>query len=386
MNTYRHLDSVPGELVSSRAALHDLVHRMSQCKRIALDTEFMQGEVYKPVLALIQVALEDQSVHLIDPVALSDLRTLGDILSDKDIVKVLHSPAQDLGLLHETTNAAFKNVFDTRLAGQLLSLGKRASLSEYVSWLTGEALDKGPQRSDWLQRPLARSQIQYACNDVIHLLPMHERMLQRAQDIGRHAWIEEDMRRYDDSVSYDAGVDPVKRAFKVAGVRALGPRHRSVLAEIALWREEMAQQLDIPARHLLTRNQMLHIARKVPKTPAAARAVIPEAMPFARYIADRVRAGLERSDSWQEYLPPPRPRLTRVQKQCYRLLRTHVRSIAEELDIPAMHLARKPDLEQLARQAEDRDAPFLHGWRRDVIGRDLLQITRDFFESPTSGP
>ena len=386
MNTHRHPDSAPAELVSNGAALRVLVHRMSQCKRIALDTEFMQGEVYKPVLALVQVALEDRSVHLIDPVALTNLQSLGEILSDENILKVLHSPSQDLGLLHVVTSAAVKNVFDTRLAGQLLSLGKRASLSEYVSWLTGEVLDKGPQRSDWLQRPLARSQIHYACNDVIHLLPMHERMLQRAQDMGRHEWIAEDMRRYDDPVSYDAEVDPVKRAFKVAGVRALGPRHRSVLAAIALWREEMAEKLDIPSRHLLTRNQMLHIARKVPKTPAAARAVIPEAMPFARYIADRVRAGLVHTESWQEYLPPRRPRLTKFQKQCFRLLRDAVRSKADELNIPAMHLARKPELEQLARQAEDLDAPFLRGWRVDVIGRDLQRITRDFHQVPTNSP
>ena len=368
------------ELVSSTEALRALVNQMSQCRRIALDTEFMQGEFYKPILALIQVALEDGSVHLIDPLALKDLSLLAPIWADEKIVKVLHDPIQDLALLHRDTQQTFTNVFDTRLAGQLLSLGQQASLSDYVQWLTGESLDKGPRRSDWLARPLSKSQLYYASNDVIYLLEMHQRMIEHAQKIGRHDWVIEDMRRFDDPASYALFGDPVAQMLKMDDARALKPRKRAVLVQITRWREEMAEMLDIPTRHLLTPGQMLHLAKKMPTTRWAVRSICPEVSPFARHIADQVKAGLAQSGHSHPALPPRRRRLTKHQRKCRRLLRDAVELKAEELDIPVMHLARKSDLDALAGQANVADLDCLSGWRADVIGHDLQQIRRDFYQ------
>ena len=370
-------DSAGSALVSSSAALDRLVGRMRGCRRIALDTEFMQGDRYRPALALIQVALEDESVHLIDPVAVPELPGLGRILASDRIVKVLHDPIQDLGLLYRTTGQVFKNVFDTRLAGQLLSLGNAASLSDYVLWLTGSPIEKGPQRSNWLARPLSESQLHYARNDVVFLLRMHRRMTEHARKIERLRWLEEDMRRFDDPGTYQIG-DPVAQMLQSDGARTLSPRNRAVLVQITQWREEMAEKLDIPTRHLLTPRQLLHLARKVPKTPWAVRSICPEVSPFGRHIADRVKAGLSSPDRSDAAMPPRTRPLTRYQRQCYRRLRDAVDARAEQLDIPAMHLARKSDLEALARQARDADPLCLRGWRLEVIGSDLLQVRDDF--------
>ena len=220
---------VPKALINTEDALDALVLRMRDSQRIGLDTEFVQGIVYKPALALIQVALEDGTIHLIDPVNLTNLHLLGDIWADSRIIKILHDPLQDLNFLRAAAGASFKNVFDTRLAGQLLSVGENASLSAYVEWLTGEAVDKGPRQSNWLLRPLSRSQMFYACNDVVYLLRMHTRMVKLARDMGRSQWIVEDMEQYDDPATYDLGGDPVLRVFKQDAVRALRPRNRAIM-------------------------------------------------------------------------------------------------------------------------------------------------------------
>ncbi|MDE2732019.1 MAG: HRDC domain-containing protein [Bacteroidota bacterium] len=370
-------DFAGSELISSAAALDELVIRMRGSSRIALDTEFMQGDRYRPTLALIQVALEDGSVHLIDPLAVPELSGLGRILASDRIVKVLHDPIQDLGLLHQTTGKVFRNIFDTRLAGQLLSLGEAASLSDYVRWLTGSPVEKGPQRSNWLARPLSKSQLHYARSDVIFLLRMHRRMIAYARETGRLKWLEEDMRRFDDPSTYRIA-DPVTQMMQSNRARDLKPRNRAVLVQLTKWREEMAEKLDVPTRHLLTPGQLLYLAQKAPRTPWAVRSICPEVSVFSRHIADRVKTGLSMSDPPDVKIPPKRRFLTRYQRLCYRQLRDAVAARAEQLDIPAMHLARKSDLVALARQMPDANPLCLRGWRLEAIGRDLQQISGGF--------
>ena len=58
------------------------------------------------------------------------------------------------------------------------------------------------------------------------------------------------------------------------------------------------------------------------------------------------------------------------------LLDAFLRARSLELEISSRLLANRRDLERLVRHAEDDGHPLLEGWRRQVVGDDLLRLLR----------
>jgi len=141
-------------MITTKEQLAKLVSRARKTDAIALDTEFVWERTYYPQLGLIQVALSDEDCHLIDPCALTDLSPLGDLLSDRSVVKILHDAPQDLFILSRATGAAPQNIFDTRLAAGFANLPATLSLGSLIKNILDIDLPKTETRTNWLQRPL----------------------------------------------------------------------------------------------------------------------------------------------------------------------------------------------------------------------------------------
>ncbi len=103
-------------LIQNEADLKSLVHQARKTDAVALDTEFVWERTYYPQLGLIQIALSDENCYLIDPQSIENLTPLGQLLSDRSIIKILHDAPQDLIILSRATGAIPQNIFDTRLA------------------------------------------------------------------------------------------------------------------------------------------------------------------------------------------------------------------------------------------------------------------------------
>src|SRR5690606_24267363 len=65
---------------------------------IGLDTEFIRERTYWPQLALVQVALGpgDDDILLVDPLAPGMHEALAGLLQDTAVLKIMHSPSEDL--------------------------------------------------------------------------------------------------------------------------------------------------------------------------------------------------------------------------------------------------------------------------------------------------
>ncbi len=77
-----------------------------------------------------------------------------------------------------------RNIFDTRIAAQLLGLrafGLAALLERYF----GVKLDKKHQRADWSMRPLTQGMLDYAAQDTIHLLELRDKLERELERAGR---------------------------------------------------------------------------------------------------------------------------------------------------------------------------------------------------------
>jgi ribonuclease D len=210
---------------------------------MALDVEFIREETYVPQLALIQMAVEDVCA-IIDPLAVDDLTPLRDLLDSPDVLKVLHAPAQDLEILYWHLGRLPVHLFDTQTAAALVGLGEQLSYGHLVKRLLHMTLPKGESYSKWMQRPLTPAQIAYALDDVRYLLPLHELLTTRLEEMGRAAWAREEFRKFENPERY--GRDPGALFRRIRRGRTLGPEGLAILRELVVWRDQEAQQRDKP--------------------------------------------------------------------------------------------------------------------------------------------
>src|SRR3546814_3602135 len=136
--------------------------------RIGLDTEFIRERTYWPQLALVQVSLGDgdDDILLVDPLAPGITDALRPLLTDTAVLKVMHSPSEDLVAFMHACGAAPQPLFDTQAAAALAGIAAGIGYQRLVQDVLGVALAKGETRSDWLRRPPSPTQPEYAPHDL----------------------------------------------------------------------------------------------------------------------------------------------------------------------------------------------------------------------------
>ena len=128
-----------------------------------------------PDLALIQIAWADR-VALVDPLAV-DPAPLAAVF-DGPGKAVAHAAGQDLDVLLAACGALPVHVFDTQIVAGFLGMSS-PSLARLVDQILGVTLPKADRLSDWLERPIPESQVDYAINDVAHLLELRRVLSER---------------------------------------------------------------------------------------------------------------------------------------------------------------------------------------------------------------
>ena len=137
---------------------------------LAFDTEFVSEKRYYARLCLVQVGMGELEAA-IDPFEV-DLAPLWELVANPDIEKIVHSGSIDLQILWQNFGIESQHVFDTQIAAAFLGFGHQIGYADLVRKITGVALSKNFQYSDWTVRPLSAEQIDYAMGDVRHLPPL----------------------------------------------------------------------------------------------------------------------------------------------------------------------------------------------------------------------
>jgi ribonuclease D len=254
------LSAEAGTWIDTARGVDELASRLKSVGSYCLDTEFHRERTYFPQLALIQINL-DGDIFLVDPTVV-DLDIVAGLF-DNDALVVLHAAQQDLDVLQLTCGSRLNEIFDTQIAAGFVGYST-PSLASLVQRELDISLPKGDRLTDWLRRPLSDDQKTYAAADVRYLPALHAAITRQLDEVGRVSWAAEACRELAQRPS--SLVDPVNAWLRVKDVRTLKPRARGVAQAVAQWREERAQRLNIPVRHVLADLALLGIAQRAPRT------------------------------------------------------------------------------------------------------------------------
>jgi ribonuclease D len=377
--------AVPHTLVTDDSALAAECRQWRGREALGLDTEFMRVSTFYPKIALIQVA-DGERIVLIDPLSIGDWSPFSALLGDPNIVKVMHSPSEDLLVFHTFLQVLPAPIFDTQLATALVGEGGGISYQNLVRQRFGIELPKGETRSDWLQRPLSTEQLDYAALDVAYLPQCWQQLSAALRAQGREQWLQEDSARMLRQFAADLARDFRDDYLDFKAGWQLRPQQLSALQALAAWRERRARVRDKPRSWILKDTALFALAQQLPQSKQQLAAVEDVSDNFVRFEGDEVMHLLRAArESPPERGPPPPPKpLTQAQKQRLRKAQEWIESKAATLNLPADILGRKRLLQALLHAVQDAQESGvelaipaeLQGWRAPLVLEALLEMLK----------
>ena len=336
---------------------------------LGLDTEFMREKTFFSQLCLVQVATRSD-ILCIDPLRYENDETATtnwtELLSRTWVV---HSARQDVEVIYQASGRFPEGLFDTQIAAALLGYPAQLGYANLVEELFGKQLAKTHTRADWSQRPLPAALLQYAAEDVEFLLPAYDLLCERLDQRGRLQWALEDSAALLVDDLYRS--DPASAIDRLKGARPLSGSTRAAAARLAEWRERKAIASNRPRQWIMRDAVLLDLATARPVDKPALAAIGGLAPRTLQRHANAILESIQESARDDvRYRPPPRP--DEHQKAMLKKMQTRVASRAEELGLAAELIAAKKDLS--AALSGNRQIRLFKGWRRELVGSELLEL------------
>jgi ribonuclease D len=247
-------DGVPPVIETQTDLVHAAQLLADGSGPLAIDAERASGYRYGQRAYLIQVRREGSGTHLIDPIAVTDLRPLAAAFTDTEWV--LHAASQDLPCLREV-GLNPTSVFETELAARLLGY-PRVGLSGLLEDILGVSLAKEHSAADWSTRPLPEPWLRYAALDVELLLELRDVIEAELRKAGKYDLAIEEFDAIRDAPPAAPRVDPWRRTSGLHKIR----KPRQLAAVKAMWeaRDEVAQKRDVSPGRVLPDSAMIAAA------------------------------------------------------------------------------------------------------------------------------
>ena len=346
---------------------------------VTIDTEFLRERTYWSKLCLIQMALPGKNgdAVLVDPILGEDMsmEPLYDLFRHKATVKVFHAARQDLEIFFVEGKVFPDPLFDTQIAAMVCGFGEQVGYETLVKKIAKENLDKTSRFTDWSRRPLSDAQQEYALADVTHLRVIYEWLSAQLAKNGRTRWVEEELSILTDPATYTVHPD---EAWLRVKTRTTSGRFLAVVKELARFREDYAQRLNVPRSRVMKDDALLELASTRPTSMeelGRSRLLLREGRKpeIADGILAAIKAGMEMKSE-----DMPKPDLSREQLQVNPaladLLRVLLKAKSEQLGVASKLIASAADLDAIA--AGEREVEALTGWRFEAFGEDALRLCK----------
>lgn len=363
------------ELIKTNKELKEACKKLNKAKFITIDTEFIREKTYWSQLCLIQVC-SGESEFIIDPLEEDiDLKPFIKILNKKSILKVFHSGRQDIEIFFKISGKIPSPIFDTQIAAMVCGFGDSVGYEKLVDKLLRKKIDKSSRFSNWAKRPLTNKQLNYAIGDVTHLFEIYPILNDALKEKKRTRWLDEELKILTSENTYNT--DP-ELAYKRLKIRGYDLKTRGVTFQLAKWREERAQNNNIPRGRVIRDDIIYELSSMKPKS-------INEIMSLRSFsnglrlkenvineIQEQILIGLSLKEENLPKLPEKR-KLPHGTNSRVSLLKILLNSISEENEVAQKLIASTQDLEDLIAD-DSADIKTLKGWRYDLFGKKALDF------------
>ena len=357
-----------------------LADRAREEGRLGIDTEFMPEGRYRPLLCLVQVVVGDE-IAILDPLSSEgfDHEPLAAVMADPEIEIILHAGRQDVALLRREWQTEITNLFDTQIAAGFAGFSAQAGYLGLLHDVLKIRVAKTASFTRWDVRPLTREQLDYAAEDVEHLLPLADELQSRLSAKGRLGWAREECRPVQDATDER---DPEESWRRLPRATSMDPRERAVARELAAWRERVAMSEDRPVGSVLRDPAAVELIKRQPRDQRALsqiRGVNPDVV---RKRGKDILAAIERGKVAPPLKLEPTERFVTESGDgpVIALAEALVRARANEAGLAYELIAARADLTPIVvatrRGQDDPDVRTLKGWRRELVGDELLSMLR----------
>ena len=358
-------------ILETQDSINNFVSMLSSTNTIGLDTEFMRIRTYYPKLCLVQIS-SNSDAGCIDYLQNNNLNKVWGLIFNPKKLKIIHSARQDLEIFFLIKNQIPRNIFDTQIGAALLGYQPQIGIKQLLKDELNTEISKAETRSDWSKRPLALKQIEYALEDVNHLLNLHNVLEKKLKAEERYSWALEDSSRILTNAKELFNPDSAWK--RISGIKSLKNKNQHLAVTLATWREQTAMQMDLPRQWLLSDQSLIETAKKEPASLTHLENIgITNRYlqkPELQEILKLVKQYKEKTKEMGKLKPKFNKHYKiRFDPNLLNKFSKIVAKKANELKIFPEVLASKKDL--LAMVQEKNDAKLLTGWRKKIIGSEL---------------
>ncbi|MFT7008217.1 MAG: ribonuclease D [Colwellia sp.] len=389
------------QLIEDEISLQKLCQQYNNAEILAIDTEFVRTRTLYPKLGLLQI-FDGKQLALIDPVAINDLSPFWQLMTNENIVKVLHACSEDLEVFLTSANCKPVNLIDSQIVMSFLGHGLSMGYAAMVEHYTGIELDKSESRTDWMKRPLTQRQLDYASADVDYLFQLYPKFITEIEQAGQLDYAKQETQLLIERKFTPIDEDNLYCQMKLAC--RLNSQQLNTLKHLVRWRFQQAKKRDLPIGFVAKDHTLMAIAQHNPQTVEAMNRVKGAELLDIRHkgktMLSVVKLALETDES--DY-PKTIMRLDEYPgyKQIFKTVKAFIVVIAEKNGLAIENLASKKQINQFltwhfnvndvrtlalgsstkAPLSNLTNVDILTGWRNELFGQTLQAFADSDFKA-----
>lgn len=384
------------QLIEDEISLQKLCQQYNEADVLAIDTEFVRTRTLYPKLGLLQI-FDGKQLALIDPIAINDLTPFWQLLTNENIVKVLHACSEDLEVFLTSANCKPVNLIDSQIIMSFLGHGLSIGYAAMVEHFTGVALDKSESRTDWTKRPLTQKQLDYASADVDYLFQLYPKLLAEIEQVGRLDYAKQETQLLIERKFTPIDEDNLYRQMKM--VYRLNSKQLNILQHLTRWRFQQAKKRDLPIGFVAKDHTLMAIAQHNPQNIEEMNKLQGAELLDIRHKGKAMLSIVKSASQTGESDYPAK--ITRLDeypgyKQIFKTVKAFIVAIAEKNSLAIENLASKKQINQFLTwhfnvndvralnssvKASLPNVDILSGWRNELFGQTLQAFADNDFKS-----
>jgi ribonuclease D len=384
------------QLIEDEISLQKLCQQYDEADVLAIDTEFVRTRTLYPKLGLLQI-FDGKQLALIDPIAINDLTPFWQLLTNENIVKVLHACSEDLEVFLTSANCKPVNLIDSQIIMSFLGHGLSIGYAAMVEHFTGVALDKSESRTDWTKRPLTQKQLDYASADVDYLFQLYPKLLAEIEQVGRLDYAKQETQLLIERKFTPIDEDNLYRQMKM--VYRLNSKQLNILQHLTRWRFQQAKKRDLPIGFVAKDHTLMAIAQHNPQNIEEMNKLQGAELLDIRHKGKAMLSIVKSASQTSESDYPAK--ITRLDeypgyKQIFKTVKAFIVAIAEKNSLAIENLASKKQINQFLTwhfnvndvralnssvEASLPNVDILSGWRNELFGQTLQAFADNDFKS-----